>query len=64
MISNLIAFVKASKNEMVNKVSWPKYNELQSSSMLVLVASLIIALIIGLIDLVFEETMNWFYNAF
>jgi len=49
---------------MVNKVSWPKYNELQSSSMLVLVASLIIALIIGLIDLVFEETMNWFYNAF
>lgn len=57
-------FVTESIDEMKNKVSWPKYSELQNSSILVLVASLIFALVIGLIDLVFKETMDWFYNAF
>jgi len=57
-------FIKESIDEMRNKVSWPKYNELQNSSILVLVASLIFALVIGLIDLVFKESMDWFYSAF
>ncbi len=47
-----------------NKVFWPKYSELQSSSVLVLVASLIFALIIGAMDFVFDNIMTWFYNAF
>lgn len=57
-------FIKESIDEMRNKVSWPKYSELQNSSILVLVASLIFALVIGLIDLVFKESMDWFYSAF
>lgn len=60
----LKTFIKESVEEMRNKVSWPKYAELQNSSILVLVASLIFALVIGLIDLVFKETMDWFYSAF
>ncbi len=60
----LKTFIKESFDEMRNKVSWPKYAELQSSSVLVLVASLIFALVIGLIDIVFKETMDWFYAAF
>ena len=49
---------------MKNKVSWPKYSELQSSSILVLVASLIFALVIGLMDYVFQTGMDWFYKEF
>jgi preprotein translocase subunit SecE len=64
MMSKLIDFIKASKDEMVNKVSWPPYNQLQESSILVLVASLIFALMIGVIDLGFDNAMSWFYNAF
>ena len=63
-MNKLITFAKECKEEMVNKVSWPKYADLQSSSILVLVASLIFALIIGVIDLAFDETMQWYYNAF
>jgi preprotein translocase subunit SecE len=63
-MTKLIEFIKSSKEEMVNKVSWPPYNQLQESSILVLVASLIFSLIIGLIDLAFDNTMSWFYNAF
>ena len=63
-MNKLITFIKESKEEMVNKVSWPKYVDLQRSSVLVLVASLIFALIIGVIDLAFDETMQWYYNEF
>jgi preprotein translocase subunit SecE len=63
-MNNVVEFIKASYDEMRNKVTWPAYSSLQRSSMLVLIASLIFALLIGLIDLGFENTMTWFYNAF
>jgi preprotein translocase subunit SecE len=58
------SFIKESYEEMTQKVSWPKYAELQSSSVLVLIASFIFALLIGGIDVVFERLMSWFYTAF
>ena len=63
-MTKLKAFFLESYDEMRLKVSWPKYSDLQSSSVLVLVASLIFALLIGVIDLAFENAMKWFYNAF
>jgi preprotein translocase subunit SecE len=57
-------FVVESVDELRNKVTWPKFSELQSSSVLVLVASLIFAIIIGAIDFVFDNIMGWFYNEF
>ncbi|MDH5396531.1 MAG: preprotein translocase subunit SecE [Cyclobacteriaceae bacterium] len=63
-MQKLKKFVLESVDEMKHKVSWPKYNELQSSSVLVLVASLIFALVIWVIDLAFENSMGWFYNNF
>jgi len=61
-MTKLIDFFKESYNEMVHKVTWSKYSELQNSSVLVLVASLIFALFIGLIDLSFENLLKWYYN--
>ena len=57
-------FITESIKEMKDKVSWPKYSQLQSSSILVLVASMIFALMIGVFDYVFETTMEWFYEQF
>lgn len=61
---NLKNFVLEAYDEMVNKVTWPKFTFLQNSAVLVLVASLIFALFIGAIDLGFENTMKWFYDLF
>lgn len=61
-MSKLKSFVMSSVDEMRHKVSWPKWSDLQSSSVLVLVASLIFALLIGVIDLGFDNIMDWFYN--
>ncbi|MDN3668372.1 preprotein translocase subunit SecE [Echinicola jeungdonensis] len=61
---NVKNFVVESIDEMKNKVTWPKYSSLQSSAVLVLVASLIFAIVIGVIDLSFENVMSWFYDLF
>lgn len=50
--------------EMKQKVSWSRYGELQSSAVLVLVASLIFALVIGGMDWIFNKGLQWFYNEF
>tara|TARA_S200000501_G_C20867402_1_gene762591 strand:+ start:63 stop:254 length:192 start_codon:yes stop_codon:yes gene_type:complete len=63
-MNNLFALISESYQEMVNKVTWPSLSSLQSSSWLVLVASLIFALFIGLIDLGFENIMAFFYDNF
>ena len=63
-MAKIVEFFKESYDEMGNKVTWPKYNELQNSSFLVLIASLIFALLIGLIDLGFDNALTWFYEEF
>jgi preprotein translocase subunit SecE len=63
-MSRIITFVKDSVEEVRTKVSWPKYSELQGSATLVLVASLIFALLVGLVDFGFENAMKLFYQSF
>jgi preprotein translocase subunit SecE len=63
-MQTLRLFIKDSIEEMRYKVTWPKYRDLQNSSVLVLIASMIFALMIGAFDLVFETIMEWFYSAF
>ncbi|MAD59062.1 MAG: preprotein translocase subunit SecE [Cytophagales bacterium] len=63
-MNKLVVLISESYQEMVNKVTWPSISSLQSSSWLVLVASLIFALFIGLIDLGFENIMTFFYDTF
>jgi preprotein translocase subunit SecE len=60
----LTEFIKGSVDELRHKVTWPEFSSLQSSAVLVLVASLIIALVIGVMDLGFDNMMSWFYRNF
>ncbi|HAA13594.1 MAG TPA: preprotein translocase subunit SecE [Cytophagales bacterium] len=61
-MNKFIAFVRESIDEMRTKVTWPKYRDLQQSSILVLVASLIFALVIGLIDYGFQNLVDLYYG--
>jgi len=57
-------YIIESIDEIRSKVSWPKFSKLQSSAILVLVASLIFALVIGFVDLGFKNALAWFYKEF
>lgn len=63
-MNKVFQFLKESKDEMVEHVTWTKYKELQSHTVLVLVASLIFASVIALIDVAFDKGLSLFYNSF
>ncbi len=50
--------------ELVHKVTWPTWKELQSSALVVMVASLIISLVIFAMDLSFRNIMELIYGLF
>jgi len=60
----LIAYFEETVNELLHKVSWPTWNELQSSAIVVAIASAIIALIIYIMDKTFSGLMNFLYGMF
>jgi preprotein translocase subunit SecE len=60
----LKTYFEEAYNELVHKVSWPTFKELQSSALIVMVASLIIALIVFVMDFSFENIMSFVYNLF
>lgn len=47
------AYILDTYDELANKVTWPSYSDLQSSAIVVLIASVIIALLIWAMDYVF-----------
>lgn len=57
-------YVQESYDELMHKVSWPTWRELQSSAIVVSIASLIIAIIVYLMDLSFSTLLKQFYNLF
>ncbi|MCD8072720.1 MAG: preprotein translocase subunit SecE [Alistipes sp.] len=59
----MVNYVKNSYNELVHKVTWPTVKELQSSAIVVMVASLIFALVILAMDVTFENLMKAIYNV-
>ncbi len=61
-MSKIVSYIKESRNELLHKVTWPTLSELQSSAVVVLVASLIIALIVFAMDSVFENLIKLFYG--
>ncbi len=58
------AYLKETYDELVHKVSWPSWTDLQSSAIVVMVASLIIALVILVMDTSFRNLMNFIYGIF
>ena len=61
-MSKIGTYISETKNELVNKVSWPTWPELQSSAIVVLISSVIIALIVFGMDKVFELLMAQAYD--
>ena len=51
-MDNIKSYLQASYDELTTKVTWPTWKELQANAVVVAIASVIIALIIGLMDMV------------
>jgi len=72
-MSKIVNYVEESYTELVTKVSWPTWAELQSSAIIVSVASAIIAILIFVMDFVlginggdttWKGLLGFFYELF
>ncbi|NCC10319.1 MAG: preprotein translocase subunit SecE [Bacteroidia bacterium] len=57
-MKKIITYIKESYDELVHKVSWPTYSELANSAVVVLYASLLIALVVFVMDSGFQFFME------
>ncbi|MEI6174860.1 MAG: preprotein translocase subunit SecE [Bacteroidota bacterium] len=60
--NKVINYIQESYDELMHKVSWPTWTELQGSAIVVSVASLIIAVIVFAMDEVFRNILLQFYK--
>ena len=58
----MFKYFKNSYNELVHKVTWPSLGQLIGSTKVVLVASVIFALVVLIMDRAFDSIMNGVYN--
>jgi preprotein translocase subunit SecE len=63
-MSKVKSYFQNSYQELVQKTSWPSWKELQKSSVLVAVSSIIIALIIFAMDKAISAVLGAFYSLF
>ena len=57
-----INYLKESFQELTKKVTWPTWDKLQSSALLVLVSTLILALVVFVMDFAFQNLMEFIYS--
>jgi preprotein translocase subunit SecE len=61
-MSKIRTYFEETTNELVTKVSWPTWTELQGSAVVVMVASIIIALVVFAMDTAFGKLMELAYS--
>jgi preprotein translocase subunit SecE len=62
-MANVSEYLKESYIELTEKVTWPTWRELWSSTMLVLVATIIISLLVLGMDQLIGAVLKMFYSS-
>lgn len=61
MFKKITAYCKNSYDELSHKTTWPTRQELTRTAIVVLTASIVIALVVYLMDTVFQTVMSFIY---
>ncbi len=62
IVKTFINYCKACYEELAHKTTWPTRKELTQSAVLVLTASLIIAVVVWVMDVLFKAVMSSIYT--
>jgi preprotein translocase subunit SecE len=63
-MNKLTAYIRDSYTELVEKVTWPNWDELQQSTMIVLGATAVITFIVWIMDFVANGSLKFIYSLF
>lgn len=63
-MNRINTFFSETYNELMHKVSWPTWEELQGSLIVVTGATIIIALLVWVMDVAASTSMSLYYDLF
>ena len=63
-MNKISTYFKDSYRELVEKVTWPTWMQLQQSTVIVLIANVIITLLVGIMDLGSNQLLKLIYSLF
>ena len=63
-MNKISTYAKESYKEMVEKVTWPTWTQLQQSTLIVLVATLLITALVFVMDIASKGALNLVYSIF
>lgn len=61
-MNKIATYFRESYNELTEKVTWPNWKQLQQSTMIVLIATLVITAMVSLMDFVTGGALKLIYN--
>ena len=61
-MAKIVTYIQEAHDELIHKVSWPSWDELQQTTVIVLVALVIITLLIFGMDTVSENVLSFVYD--
>ena len=63
-MNKITTYFQESYKELVEKVTWPSWAQLQQSTVIVLVATLVITFVVWLMDIVSQSILHFTYSLF
>ena len=63
-MNKITTYFRESYKELLEKVTWPTWPQLQSSTIIVLVATLLITLLVWIMDFVSSSILHFVYSLF
>lgn len=63
-MNKLGAYLGDSYKELMEKVTWPTWEQLQQSTVIVLVATLVITIVVSVMDYLSNGLLKGIYNLF
>lgn len=63
-MNKIQAYIRDSYKELMEKVTWPTWQQLQQSTMIVLVGTLVITGIVALMDFASNNVLKFIYSLF
>jgi preprotein translocase subunit SecE len=61
-VNKVTNYFKDSYKELMEKVTWPTWSELQQSTVIVLVATILITLLVGVMDVFSNGILKFIYS--
>jgi len=63
-MNKITTYFRESYRELLEKVTWPTWPQLQQSTVIVLVATLLISFVVWIMDIISSSVLHFTYSLF